>query len=385
MITISVEILDPTGERRLAFPSGTVTLDVDIAAMGKPWLIVNATRDQLGLDTAYLRSEGEGLVVLECLHPADALTAGAYWLERPERAFVPAWQEWQRPGWLTRVTRIVDRVLRAAGLARRGAPLQIRHTSISAVLRVPADRGAVWFKQVPPLFAAEGRVCEWVAAALPGAVPRVIACSEGWMITADIDSSVAPARGSPLGTLADVQIRSIARDAELLALGCPDHRPDKMLAALSALSARADLLEPIEFDALQQTLSRFKTLWAQLAELPISCTLVHGDLHAANVCWTKTGWVLFDWTDSALAHPFLDLTMGLKGLKPQARARATEEFVRRWRPMISDADAARALGLVPALGALYQVESHRRMADSIGLDLWRKDVSAWLQRAMAAL
>ena len=58
---------------------------------------------------------------------------------------------------------------------------------------------------------------------------------------------------------------------------------------------------------LQALAPHLKNLCSQLAKYRIPQTLVHGDLHLGNVALYEDNYILFDWTDSCIAHPFFDM------------------------------------------------------------------------------
>ena len=58
---------------------------------------------------------------------------------------------------------------------------------------------------------------------------------------------------------------------------------------------------------LVRNVPRFIEMGRELAALPIPQTLVHGDLHLSNVSRQAGQYVLFDWTDACVSHPFFDM------------------------------------------------------------------------------
>jgi len=45
----------------------------------------------------------------------------------------------------------------------------------------------------------------------------------------------------------------------------------------------------------------------ELQEYEVPRSVVHGDLHLANVAFSGGEYVFFDWCDSCVSHPFLDI------------------------------------------------------------------------------
>lgn len=62
-----------------------------------------------------------------------------------------------------------------------------------------------------------------------------------------------------------------------------------------------------EIDQLYKLAPYLQSLCCQLEDYNIPETLVHGDLHLHNVAFNDGDYLLFDWTDSCITHPFFDL------------------------------------------------------------------------------
>lgn len=69
------------------------------------------------------------------------------------------------------------------GVARTGRAEQLRTWNLSAVRRIPTEKGPVWLKAVPDFFAPEGSVIDWIGAR---PAPRVIDFTRGRALMADI-------------------------------------------------------------------------------------------------------------------------------------------------------------------------------------------------------
>lgn len=109
-------------------------------------------------------------------HYIDSLEVGAAPPERPP---------WARSGWLGDVRAWIDREAARLGHTVTGIE-QVKHWSISSVLRVVTDGPDLYFK-VParlPLFAEEATVTARLAERLPGFVPAPLAVEpdRGWLL-----------------------------------------------------------------------------------------------------------------------------------------------------------------------------------------------------------
>lgn len=273
---------------------------------------------------------------------------------------------WDDPGWLNTALSRVDQELSPAGLTRTGAPELMRHWMVSAILRIPTDCGPVWFKQVPELFAHEGRIMRWVSERSPEVAPKVIGTGPGWLLSAEMPAAAEQPRGHVLATLARLQRKSIGSIGELLRLGCPDRGLDRLVADIESLANRADLLQAETLDDLRSALPELVAIVRRTERLGIPATLVHGDIQDDNARWTTGGWVIIDWTDACVGHPFVDLARPLMKAGPQEQATARSAVADVWAELIPEPELAAALDAAPVLGAAHQAGTYQRIVDGIG-------------------
>ena len=104
----------------------------------------------------------------------------------------------------------------------------------------------------------------------------------------------------------------------------------------------------------------------ELADIGVPETLLHGDLHPRNLA-VRDGQVLaFDWTDAAVAHPFLDLVTFIeKRSEISLDPRLTDAYLAEWEEFASPADLRRALVLAEQLGSLYQLMSYLHLLEHL--------------------
>ena len=130
---------------------------------------------------------------------------------------------WARPGWHVRATAWIRAALEEAGRPAAGEIEMRRLWGISATARVPTmDGGAAWFKAVFPLFDAEIAVTRFLEAAIPEAVPHVIAADEAsaWLL---LDEAGA----GPVGTSAtDDQLAAAIRRLVEIQAGMAGHEDE---------------------------------------------------------------------------------------------------------------------------------------------------------------
>jgi hypothetical protein len=306
----------------------------------------------------------------------------------------------------------------AAEMERLGRPLtgpveQVRVWELSCVLRAPTAAGDVWFKTsiAAPLFVNEGVVMRALARLFPDNVPAPLAVDpeRGWMVLAGFDAKLgwdAPLEvvEAVARTFAGMQAEAAGHVDLLLAAGCHDRRLDRLATRAEAwlpevgadgrLPAMdtATWLSEEEAAALAAAVPRIRACCEELAALAVPCSLVHGDLHLANVAEGPRGPLLFDWTDACVAHPFLDLATIRRGTgevdvaEEELRARLRAAYLPAWSSFESPERLARAWELAVPLGALHQAISYRSLVASLQppIDLHMARSTAWWLRQVLA-
>ena len=385
---------DPT-----AYASTLVGPAVHLAPVARiPDAEGRTSRDSDRLHVVALRGEpveeGEWLAVEELPDPWAATVRSA--LQQHDGRAPALRPKWYRPGWHGEVESWVDAAL-AGTDRRRTAPVVVHRVwSISAVLRVPTDRGDLWFKACCDHFRAEAAILHRLSRRLPDLVPVLVAVDDdrGWLLmeplvgASDDDRAPgAPAALAPVWTAA--QLASLDWLDELAGAGCPDRTLDPTLAAwrhVLATSPEMELLTAEEREALlgaaDEVEGRVRELWA----CGIPDTLSHGDLHLGNVAYDGTVLRLFDWTDACVSHPFLDgihlaSFVGFEsGLEPSGIMR---DFAAPWRTACPEADVDRALELAGLADLVFQSVTFAGIAEATedGADDFTGTV-AWLSRAI---
>jgi hypothetical protein len=382
---IQAAIWDAAGGRRLGGRRGLPALAVDPAEVS-PCAIVDAACAQLGLEVAFLRRARPDLVELE--HLGGDLPPGLAWQAAELTPLAADRVAWQRPGWLREAVRTADVALRAAGIRRTGRPAQMRHGGISAILRLPTDLGPLWLKAVPPVLAQEGPVIAWLATLAPHAVPALVARGDGWWIAAQLPDATGAQGEDFLEALVRLQLATAGRTRELTELGCPDRPLDRLPDEIGDVSDRPDLVSLEHAEALRARLPALRSLCREVAGLGLPATLVHGDLHAGNARWTRRGWLLLDWTDACVAHPFVDLALPLSQERPCLRAGRAAAYGAHWLAAASRPAVERALQTAAAVGAAHQVVSYRRIIDGVGRSVaphTRRRATDWIVELIARL
>jgi hypothetical protein len=305
------------------------------------------------------------------------------WLAELESGHVPALRNaWEQPGWFGEAADWMREQMAREGIAARGPVEQFRTWSISCLLRVETDAGALFLKAAPPMFAHEPRLTRALCELHPGRVPDVLATDDGrrWLLMREF-------RGEPLWRLPDIQrweealrllasiqIESAGRVAWLFSLGCPDRRLDVLAAQIDPLIANDSVLgerglSGEEIARLRSLAPRLKDRCAEVAAGPIPATLVHGDYHPGNIVADDAGVLIYDWTDGCIAHPFLDfvtfLRFGPFRDAPDAYERLRAVYLDAWAETAPMDDLIRLFEQAQALGALHQIISYLHITANI--------------------
>lgn len=171
-----------------------------------------------------------------------------------------------------------------------------------------------------------------------------------------------------------MQISCVERNDELIAIGCGDRRIEGLASNLVAIIADEDVhirLTADEITRLQALVPTVERAVADLLAYPVPQTLLHGDFHAGNVAITDTGYVVFDWTDACICHPFFDLLTVVDSsddpITPEQREIHIAAYLGEWEKAgFGSAETLReTCDLALRLAPLYHAVSYWRI-DKIG-------------------
>jgi hypothetical protein len=342
------------------------------AAVDGVWTGIDAVRDD---DDA----------VLAALHEVVAVVAGH--AEGPARR--PEW--FRTTAWYDEVDAWIDHQLAVRGHSRTGATVPVKVWSLSAVLSVPSQPGPVWFKASCRHFHAEPALTRLVVEMLPEHAPPVVAADHerAWLLMdempgADEEHEDAPPPGLGLAAAriaATVQLRSLDHLTELDAAGVPRRGLAETLHVFDEIlvsSIELDDLTHDELIAARGMRDDVHAVIAELGSLGLPETLIHGDLHPGNVAHDGDSLVLYDWSDAAVSHPFLDLVQLLRSIPDEERDAARAGYAGAWRAAYPDIDIERALELAVQVNAIFQMVTYEMICRSL------EDASYWEMRGVVA-
>ena len=196
----------------------------------------------------------------------------------------------------------------------------------STVLRVPTAEGDLFFKAVAPVHRFEAALTARLAELQPRRVTEVldVDAERGWLLMRDAGTRLRELVEAPedlhhweslLPEYAQLQIEVAPYADELLALGVPDEQlavlPD-LLREL--LAVRPYGLTEDEHRRALAAVPRFDEMCRALAEDGVPETIQHDDLHDGQAFVRNGRYLVFDWGDSCVSHPFHSLTVTLRSV-----------------------------------------------------------------------
>jgi len=281
---------------------------------------------------------------------SDAQTVDPAWARDSMRSWtrerVAGWSDlrpqWSRPGWLAEAAQWMHERMTAAGYVDPEVPRIHQLWGISVVLSAASRTGRAFFKCSGDRFRHEGQMTQALAGSSRGYLPDVLAIEpdRGWFLMRDLEAPLLGdqpesmwARG--IDALAALQQTWLGRSDDLLAAG----------AGLRPLSQLAEWVRGTALDA---------------------DSLVHGDFHPWNVVAGPEGARIFDWTDAAVGHPFLDLvTYVMRTDDPALRRHLLQRYLGHWSRHLPSHDLHAAGQLALVVGALYQACNHAQLIPTV--------------------
>jgi hypothetical protein len=356
-----------------------------------------------GLDGLAWRTLTPSLV--ESAEPERVRPYLARWLaELDGTAAGPGRPPWSRPGWLSRASAWMADRLAEIGSPLVATPQMHALWGLSAVIRGETADGGFFLKACSPVFPTEPAITRVLAASDPDLLPNVVAVdeAENWLLMGDIGQSFvgdAPVGRWPDGLAAQaaIQRRWLGRTDELAAAGF-ERRGLAALASQIPRLPELPLLAPMKPESMRQleaAIPRLVEACERLSAIGPAETIVHGDLHPWNVADIDGRSIVFDWSDSCIGHPFLDLVTYVGRTADVATRRAcVDAYLATWSDVLEPDALEEAVLLALPLGALHQVESYRRIVAGIAEDdCWdmaeagphfAEQALVWLEDGLAA-
>ncbi|HEX5251944.1 MAG TPA: hypothetical protein VFW14_19945 [Gaiellales bacterium] len=297
---------------------------------------------------------------------------------------------WARPGWRARAQAWIESQVDAAV----GDAEEVKIRPWSAVLRQPTMAGEVYFKANLPALANEPGLTRLLHRISPEHVLDVLADEpgEGWMLQADggptmrsrLDGTDDIDRWERmLAIYAEVQVQAAGHADELLVEGAPDRRLPELRRLFEELVARKE-------ETMLPLAGRAAELAGELDAFGLPATIDHSDLHSGNVLAPGDQYVIFDWHEGAVTHPFFSMMVATRWLEhnhgvEQGGAddrRLRDAYLEPWAGYGSRAELRAALELALRLGPLTRALGWDRVLGSMpaaAAGEWAENLSGWLE------
>ena len=246
---------------------------------------------------------------------------------------------WEKPGWFQAISGWVVSELIAAGLPPEGRPILVRTRPWAAIARVRTGVGDVWFKESAPSLAFEPALTVHIASRQPDFSPEIVATKGPRMLTLDAGAQLralyrrrsrAPSWDDILPRYAELQIKLAADLPRLLDLRVPDKRPEMVSTRYPDLVDRFGGRDAKGEAQLLLLSARLDSL-AQALQDPLPMTVIHEEVHEANIFVRDGTARLLDWGEASVSHPFAGVVNTFRDIAFRRRLRHDGRELKRLR------------------------------------------------------
>ncbi len=226
---------------------------------------------------------------------------------------------WSSYQWYLHAHHWIESNLTSLGYTSLTPTQQFKIWGVGCVLQIETDQGRVWFKacRTLPLFVNEASVTAQLAREYPLDVAQPLAIDEerNWLLTPHVGNSLntpptETANGDAYRQLARLQKQTIARTAELKAMGCLVRDLEWLRHQITPLLDRIEqhhLDDRALIAKAREKLPQWDARIEAMKTLPFPDTLIHGDFHVGNVFGSNAPFRIIDWSDASISHPLIDL------------------------------------------------------------------------------
>jgi aminoglycoside/choline kinase family phosphotransferase len=248
----------------------------------------------------------------------------------------------------------------------------------STILKVPTTEGDVYFKATAGQLANETELTLFLAAHTRELVPDILASDvgRGWLLMRDggtrLRDVISVDRDlrhweTLLPTYAELQIDMADHRQYLLSIGTPDHGLKKLPGNYEDLLANDDFLmidcsdglSRQQVKSLRELVPLVSRMADELAGHAVPESLDHGDFHDGNVLVQDGRYILFDWGDSTVTHPFFSLRTVFVSLEntlnlvdEAIQARLLDAYLEPWATYEPHQDLLKAFALARTLSII---------------------------------
>jgi hypothetical protein len=345
--------------------------------------------------------------VMEAVRQNDKSPAGSYWVARAVAARccelqdagaisrslleLDGYQKGQTAGqfacsgWLRELFRWTQRQIAPCGLRLTGGFRQLNASPKFTLVRFETDARAVWFKATGEPNSHELPVTVALARLFPRYLPRILGVHRewnGWLAEEAAGTSLDEiaefaAWERVAGELAQLQIASVGKTAELLEAHARDLRIPRLVERIDPFIARMrefmaaqqkSVPAPLAASELAALAEGLKESCTQLASLELPDTIGHTDLNPGNIFVSEDRSIFLDWAEASVTNPAVTLQFLREYLvragieEPAASEKLATAYLRPWAQLYPATDLRRALALAPLIAVF---------AYAVASDSWR--------------
>jgi hypothetical protein len=339
-------------------------------------------------------NEDTTCAVMECVKHNEKAPLGKYWMpvsvageymEGEEAAAVQdAFAEmasytrgekpgpFAKPGWMRELFRWVHEQTARLGVRLTGNLRQYNASPTFSLLRIETDGAALWFKATGVPNSHELPVSVLLARLFPRHVPRILGVHpawNGWLSTeasgtALDEISDCSAWERVAKELAELQIASIGKSAELLERKCKDLRLPEIVKFIDPFLSRvAELMTaqekrspaPLTNSELASLGEGLKEACSLLESFDLPDSLGHIDFNPGNIFVSADRCTFLDWAEGCVSNPLITFEYLREHIQrggiqaPSAVERLTAAYARPWMSFYSPDDLKRALTVSPLI------------------------------------
>ena len=234
---------------------------------------------------------------------------------------------WTDPLWLAEAHGWIEEQVAQLGGRRRGDIDQHHVYPWSTVMRVPTASGDLYFKANSEASLWEAALVTLLAARRPDCVPPLLAVDleRGWMLMADAGTRVREIVERERDLTRWLEILPLyaglqsgpgrPMSDEMLAARCPGSPPARgSLRDTRRCSTASSTCRQATDDDSWGSVSRVREMCEELAGYGLPETIQHDDFHDGQVFVRDGRYLLLDWGDACVSHPFFTLAVTLVGV-----------------------------------------------------------------------
>jgi hypothetical protein len=284
-----------------------------------------------------------------------------------------------KSGWLRDLFTWAQEQLSPRGFRANGNFQQFNASPTFSLIRLETNGPAAWFKATGEPNRHELPITVTLTRLFPRNLPRVLGVHPSWngwlseeVSDATLDQFTELSVWERVANdLAELQIASVGKDAELLGSRCKDLRLPDLAGLIDPYFARMSELmgvqekqipAPLTDSQLSFVADRLKQSCSLLHDLQFPQTLGHLDFNPGNILISAARSVFVDWAEGCVTNPLVTFEYLLEHLRRSrirdaaACEKITAAYLRPWQAFISPENLARGRIVSPLVAAfVYSV------------------------------